>query len=130
MDIMSVLNVPAMGIISALALAITQYVKASIPEKAIPYANILAGVVAAFLYFYKPGTPIDYIPVIVNGVLGAVGADLGFDFLSVKKSPMFTLSSKPEAPPKPKKEEKPAVDPILVEAVRAAIAKPASEVKQ
>ncbi len=104
MDIMSVLDPVALAAISALALTITQYIKGTIPEKIVPYANVLAGLVAAFLYFYKPGIIPDYnqiITMVVNGVLGATGSHLSYDFLSSKRSPQFSLSSKPTEPAKP-----------------------------
>jgi hypothetical protein len=111
--------------IAAIAMAFTQYVKGWIPEKAIRAVNLLAGVGAAYLCFYKPDAAVEWVKIIANGLIGAVGADLGFDFFSAKKSQIFSLSSKPEAPPKPKKEEKPIeIPPGLIEAVAAAIKTP------
>jgi hypothetical protein len=125
LEAISILDFKAMLAVAGLSMAITQYVKGWLPDKLIKPGNLLAGIFVAFLCFYKPNIPVDWVRVIANGVLGAIGADLGFNFLSVGKSPMFTLSSKPiPTPPAPKpKVEEPAViiQPGLVEAVAAAI---------
>ncbi len=99
----SLLDPVAVATIGMLALTITQYIKGILPDGAVKYANVLAGLVAAFLYFYKPGVVPNYdeiIKIVITGFLGGAGSATGFDFLSGKKSPPFTLSSKPTPPPK------------------------------
>ena len=110
MELMNLLDPLALAAISPLALMITQYIKDKIPDKTIPYANIGAGLLAAFLYYYKPGIVPDFnqiVLMVVNGAIGAGGSDLVFDFLRAKPgSPQFSLSSKPPTPPKPIDTEK------------------------
>jgi chromate transport protein ChrA len=81
--------------IGMLVLAVIQYVKSMIPDKLVPVASILAGIGVAFLLFYDPKVGyVDPVVVIANGVLGAVGADSGYQFLSSKTSPPLSLPSK------------------------------------
>ena len=130
LEAISILDIKTMLAVAGLSMAITQYVKGWTPDKLVKAINLVAGVLVAFLCFYKPNIPVDWVRVVANGILGAIGADLGFNFLSAGKSPMFSLSSKPEAPPKPKKEEKPIeIPPGLIEAVAAAIKAPPTEAK-
>lgn len=94
MNLPSIIDVAVVAQIGVLVLAVIQYVKASIPEKLIPVASILAGIGLSFLFFYKPGVPIDFVIVLANGVIGAITADTGYSFLSTGKSATFTLPSK------------------------------------
>lgn len=94
MNLPSIIDVSICAQIGVLVLMVVQYVKASIPEKLIPVASILAGIGLSFLFFYKPGTSINFVIVIANGVLGSIMADTGYSFISTGNSPTFTLPSK------------------------------------
>lgn len=139
MDLTSLLDPLAIVTIGGLALTITQYIKQALPESTIKYANILAGLAAAFLYYYKPGIVPNYdeiIKIVITGLLGGVGSDTGFNFLSAKKSPAFTLSSKPIVLPKIP-EIAPEIKAVInspemkmaIESMIKAFQPPASEVK-
>ncbi len=81
--------------IGSLLIVVVQYIKKFIPDKYIPYVSMAIGILISFLFEYK-GEKIDIVTGIVNGVLGAVGADTGYLFLSRTKSPQFTLPSRAE----------------------------------
>jgi hypothetical protein len=89
---MDFLDVSKISQIGALVLVVVQYIKVAIPEKAIPFVSIAIGILISFLFQYYAGK-IDILIGIVNGVIGAVGADTGYGFLSNSKSPQFTLAS-------------------------------------
>jgi hypothetical protein len=124
MELMNLLDPLALAAISPLALMITQYIKDKIPDKTVPYANIAAGLLAAFLYYYKPGVVPDFnqvVMMVINGAIGAGGSDLVYDFLRAKPgSPQFSLSSKPVELPKPPKTLK-ELDPKIQAAIDEAI---------
>lgn len=94
MNLPSIIDVSICAQIGVLVLMVIQYVKASIPDKIIPVASILAGIGLSFLFFYKPGVAINFVVVIANGVLGSIMADTGYSFISTGTSPTFTLPSK------------------------------------
>ena len=94
MTVPNILNLQAIAGIGAMVLMIVQYIKTPIPEKLVPAVSILVGIGVSFLYFYAPGQPLDFVLIIANGVLGAVSADTGFNFLSGSQSPPLSLSSK------------------------------------
>lgn len=97
MNLPSIINIEIVAAIAALVLVITQYIKNLIPSKFVPPVAILVGIGLSFLYFYKPaGGTIDVVAMIANGVLGALMADAGYNFLSPKNSPLFSLPSKKE----------------------------------
>lgn len=79
--------------IGALVLVVVQYIKKPIPDKYIPYVSIAIGILISFVFEYNGGK-IDIVTGIVNGVLGAVGADTSYGFLNNTKSPAFTLPSR------------------------------------
>ncbi|MGD0662851.1 MAG: hypothetical protein ABSD38_32770 [Syntrophorhabdales bacterium] len=89
---MEFLDASKIAQIGALVLVVVQYVKVAIPEKVTPFVSIALGILISFLFQYYAGK-FDIVIGIVNGVLGAVGADTGYGFLSNSKSPQFTLAS-------------------------------------
>jgi hypothetical protein len=96
MNLPSIIDLTAVAGIGMLAMMIIQYIKDSLPTKLIRWCTLLAGIGVSFLWFYKPGINYDFVVVIANGVLGAIGADTGYNFLSPTNSPSFTLPSKKE----------------------------------
>ena len=89
---MEIFDVSRIAEIGALVIVIVQYIKKPIREDVVPFVSIGIGILISFLLEYYGGT-IDILAGIVNGVLGAVGADTGYGFLSNTKSPQFTLAS-------------------------------------
>jgi hypothetical protein len=82
--------------LAILTLAIVQYIKVNIPDKAIKVFTILVGVVLAILadlYVGVPAAKIAWFKDVVNGILAAVLSDIGYGFLSTKAG-AFALPSK------------------------------------
>jgi hypothetical protein len=107
MNLPSIIDITAISAIGVLVLAIMQYIKEPVPVKLVPACSILVGIGVAFLYFYKPGVSLDFVAIIANGVLGAVFADTGYNFLSASQSPPLSLSSKKEVTVTPKEVKTP-----------------------
>lgn len=103
---MDILDSSKIAQIGALVLVVVQFIKKYIsdkyiPDKYIPVVSIVIGILIAFLFEYKEGK-FDIVSGIVNGALGAIGADTSYGFLSKTKSPAFTLSSRTELQEKSK----------------------------
>ena len=99
MTLPSFIDVASVMAMAALILMIVQYIKDSISVKLIRYVTILIGILVSFLYYYNPTSGwagVNLVAVIASGVLAAIAADTGYNFLSPSKSPSFTLSSKSE----------------------------------
>lgn len=90
------------GGIAFLVLAVTQYCKGWIPDKFIKPFAIAVGLLFAALCECLTKTPVYWATVLLNGIMAAVMADLGYSFFSKKGGVAFLLPSKPkptEAPP-------------------------------
>ena len=99
MNLPSIIDITSIASIGMLVLVVMQYIKEPIPVKLVPVCSVLVGIGVAFLYFYKPGGgQLDLVMIIANGVLGAVFADTGYNFLSASQSPPLSLSSKVVTP--------------------------------
>src|SRR5512139_1395274 len=94
MDWASLFDLPKLATIGTLTMIIIQYIKEAIPEKFITTATVLVGIGISFFVEYKALGSTDVVTTIVNGVMGAMGADSGYQFLSGGKSLPFTLPSK------------------------------------
>jgi hypothetical protein len=95
MNLPSIIDVGTIMAMGGLILMITQYVKGAVPEKLIPVASILIGIGVAFLYYWNPQTyDVDWVKVVANGILAAIAADTGYNFMSGSQSPPLSLSSK------------------------------------
>jgi hypothetical protein len=96
-EILKWLEAAKIGAVAFLLVAITQYVKPIIPEnktKFIRLFSVLAGIILAYLCdLYMETKIINHYKVILNGILGAVFAELGYQFLSGKGGP-FSLPSR------------------------------------
>lgn len=103
MNLPNIIDLTVIASVGILVLAVMQYIKEPIPTKLVPVCSMLVGIGVSFLFFYKPGAAIDFVQIVANGILGAVFADSGYNFLSAKQSPPLSLSSKVEKvePPKP-----------------------------
>ena len=115
MDITSLLNWEAIAAGTTAASTVTQAIKSKLPEKILPYVSIASALAGTFAYYFNPNTPPDYnqiVLMVINGGLGAAIAKWGYDFLSSKNSPPFTLPSKPTAPSKPPEIPQAALDTI------------------
>ncbi|OFY39606.1 MAG: hypothetical protein A2Z69_00225 [Bacteroidetes bacterium RBG_13_44_24] len=89
------LDLTKIGAIGIILLAVVQYIKAHLPEKWIWLITIVLGVVISIVSeLYIGADPINWIRAIVNGVLAAVIADTGYQFLSGKGN--LSLPSKGE----------------------------------
>jgi hypothetical protein len=93
MNLPSFLDISKIAQIGALVLVVVQYIKKPIPDKYIPYVSIAIGILISLLFEYR-GAKFDIVNGIVNGVLGAIGADTSYGLLSNSKSPTFTLPSR------------------------------------
>ena len=96
------LQLEKISYISLLILALIQYVKTRVPDWIIkPYLQVFFGLALAWwwdAYGLPAGTPfwsVNWITVISNGILAAIFADTGFNFLSSKPgSPVFSFPRK------------------------------------
>ncbi len=109
MDLPSWLDAPKIAGLSILCLAFTQYFKKRVPEKYIPYLALVLGVlisIASEIYIGAAfsGTT-SWVKAIVNGVIAAIMADLGYSFLS-RTPTAFTLPSQTDILKKEVSDEK------------------------
>ena len=95
MQLPSIIDVQAIVGIGMLSMIVTQYIKGALPDKMIPVCNLIIAIWISFLWYYKPGEAYpDMVMVVANGMLGASGADTGYNFLSASSSPPFSLPRK------------------------------------
>ena len=99
MNLPSFVDLARVAEIGVLVLIITQYLKKGIPETWIPIVSVLIGILLSFGYLsntvVSEWTPYLIFCTIVNGIIGAIGADGTYTFVSnAKGSPTFTLPSK------------------------------------
>lgn len=93
MDLSSFFDLAKLASVGALTLIIIQYIKEPIPEKLIKWVTLLVGILVSFFIEYKVGGALDVVVIVANGIVGAMGADGGYQFLSGTKSPAFSLPS-------------------------------------
>ena len=94
MEMPAWLNLSRIAEISVVLLAVVQYVKDVIPSGAIRYVTLGLGVLISVAAAFYTGEGVsNWVTVIVNGILAAVLADTGYQFLS-GKSGSLTLPSK------------------------------------
>lgn len=98
MNLPNWLDLTTISTIGVLTIFIVQYLKSSIPEKAIPYFTIVIGIcVSIFSQFYANALPValNWYRIIFNGIIGAILADGGYKFFSGGGGSMpFTFPSK------------------------------------
>lgn len=90
------LDLGKIGQLGIIIMMIVQYIKAQIPDKYIKYVAIGIGILVSILCECYIGgiANIPWIKAIVNGILAAILADTGYQFLSSKGGGNFTLPSK------------------------------------
>ena len=95
MELPEYFDVKRIAEIGVLVVILVQYFKAAMPEKAIPYIAVVIGIAMSFVTeYYVAAVTVNYLRVVVNGMLGAIMADTAYQFLSGKKSPPLSLPSK------------------------------------
>lgn len=98
MNLPSFVDLARVAEIGMMVLLIIQYFKKGIPETWIPAVSVLLGIALSFGYLSNTviadWTPYLIFTTIVNGAVGAMGADTAYTFVSNTKSPVATLPSK------------------------------------
>ncbi len=94
MELPAWLDLPKIGGLAVLVLAIVQYVKQYIPEKWIKLAAIGIGIAASVACECYIGQSFRIVNAVVNGVVAAILADTTYGFLSNKGDGAFKLPSK------------------------------------
>ena len=96
-EILKWLEAAKIGAVALLLMAITQYIKPVIPEAATKWIRLFsipAGIGLAYLCdLYVGAKLMNHYKIILNGILGAVFAELGYQFFSGKGGP-FSLPSR------------------------------------
>ncbi len=89
-------NLTDLAAMGAIVMLVVQYIKGPIPEAYLRYVTLLVGVLVSIFSAYLSGKPIAYVSTIGFGILSAIIADGGYQFLSDTTSKPFSLPSKAE----------------------------------
>lgn len=100
MELPAWLDLPKIGGLAILILAVVQYIKVYIPDKWIKLVAIGIGILASIACECYVGASFRIINAVVNGIVAAIFADTAYGFLSNKGGGIFKLPSKPEEPAK------------------------------